>query len=41
MQCKAQTADILQYGEDLQRRNAPAQWIYAGAVSVYVQLKSV
>jgi shikimate dehydrogenase len=31
MQCEAQTADILQYGEDLQRRNAPQDWIYRGA----------
>ncbi len=28
MQCKVQTADIRLYGEDLQRGNAPANWIY-------------
>ncbi len=32
MQCEAQTTDILQYGEDLQRHNAPQNWIYRNAL---------
>ncbi len=34
MQCEAQTTDMQVHGEDLQRRNAPENWIYGVAVSV-------
>ena len=33
MQCKTQTADMHLHGEDLQRRNAPQNWIYGIALS--------